>query len=118
MKRMWESLYLRTSNPLYNVVPLPKKANLVLGRMARSFTYRDKNVWVRLYKTYVRPHLEYCVQSWSPWTQADIKVLEDVQRRAIRMVSGLQGDSYEGKLAELGLLTLEERRIRGDLLQT
>ena len=55
-----------------------KKANSVLRRMVRSFTYRNKKVWVRLYKTYVRPHLEYCVQSWSPWTQTDIKVLEDI----------------------------------------
>ena len=95
-----------------------KKANTILGRMTRSFTYRDKVVWVRLYKIYVRPHLEYCVQAWSPWTQADIKVLEDVQRRAVRMVSGLSSNSYEGRLAELGLSTLEERRTRGDLIQT
>ena len=95
-----------------------KKANTILGRMTRSFTYRDKVVWVRLYKIYVRPHLEYCVQAWSPWTQADIKVLEDVQRRAVRMVSGLSSNSYEERLAELGLSTLEERRTRGDLIQT
>ena len=95
-----------------------KKANSVLGRMAKSFTYRDRVVWVRLYKTYVRPHLEYAVQAWSPWTQADSKVLEDVQRRAVRMTSGLVGRTYEEQLAEVGLTTLEDRRVRGDMIQT
>ena len=40
-----------------------KKANSILGRMAQSFSYRDRVVWLRLYKTYVRPHLEYAVQA-------------------------------------------------------
>ena len=75
-------------------------------------------VWLRLYKMYVRPHLEYAVQAWSPWTQHDIKVLEDVQRRAVRMISGLRAQSYEDKLYELDLMSLEDRRIRGDLIQT
>ena len=95
-----------------------KKANSILGRMARSFSYRDSVVWLRLYKMYVRPHLEYAVQAWSPWTQHDIKVLEDVQRRAVRMISGLRAQSYEDKLSELDLMSLEDRRTRGDLIQT
>ena len=95
-----------------------KKANSILGRMSRSFSYRDKVVWLRLYKTYVRPHLEYAVQAWCPWTQADIKVLEDVQRRAVGMISGLQGQSYQDKLSELELMSLEDRRVRGDMIQT
>lgn len=52
------------------------KANSVLGQMFRTFTYRDKYHWIRLYKTYIRPHLEYAVQCWAPWTDADISVLE------------------------------------------
>ena len=94
-----------------------KKANQVLGQMSRSLSYRDKNTWISLYKMYVRPHLEYCVQAWNPWTLKDIAVLENVQKRAVRMVSGLQGHTYEEKLAEVGLTTLEERRTRGDLIQ-
>ena len=95
-----------------------KKANAILGRMARSFTYRDRNVWLRLYKTYIRPHLEYAAQAWSPWTQQDIRVLEDVQQRAVRMISGLHSQTYQDRLLELGMTTLEERRVRGDMLQT
>ena len=95
-----------------------KKANSTLGRMARSVTYRDKFVWIGLYKTYVRPILEYCVQAWRPWLAKDIKVLEDVQRRAVRQVRGLKGSCYEEKLKELDLFSLEYRRERGDAIQT
>ena len=95
-----------------------KKANQLVGQMARAFTYRDKFNWIRLYKVYVRPHLEYCVQVWSPWNQKDIDLLEDVQRRVVRMTSGLSSGTYMERLAELDLTTLEERRQRGDMIQT
>ena len=94
-----------------------KKANQVLGQMARSFTYRDRYTWIRLYKQYVRPHLEYAVQAWCPWTDGDIDAIEAVQKRAVKMVSGLSSSSYEGRLAELGLTTLAQRRHRGDMIE-
>ena len=83
------------------------KGNQVLGQMARSFSYRDKVYWIRLYKTYVRPHLEYAVQAWCPSYQSDIDCLEDVQRRAVKMISGLSSVSYDEKLKEVGLTTLK-----------
>ena len=64
------------------------KANQIVGQM--SFTYRDKYNWIRLYKVYVRPNLEYAVQAWSPWNQKDIDLLEDVQKRVVRMTAGLK----------------------------
>lgn len=70
-----------------------------------------------LYKTYVRPHLEYAIQAWCPWTAGDKEVLEAVQRRAVKAVSNLRGKSYVERLRELEMDTLEERRKRGDLLQ-
>ena len=63
------------------------------------------------------PHLEYCVQAWSPWTQGDTDALEKVQKRAIGMVTNFRGRTYEEKLSEAGMITLEARRRRGDLLQ-
>jgi hypothetical protein len=70
---------------------------------------------MQLYKQYVRPHLEFSVQGWSPWSQAYKEVLEKVQRRAVGMVSGLQGRDYEARLRELGMTTLEERRHQADM---
>ena len=93
------------------------KAKQVLGQMARSITLRDKVTWPKLYRTYVRPHLEYGVQAWNPWTQADITVLEKVQEQAMRYVSGANSSVYEERLCELGLLSLKERRHRGDMIQ-
>ena len=64
-------------------------------------------------------HLEFAVPAWSPWLQGDIKTLEKVQRRAINLVVGLRGRTYnEEKLAELGMRKLENRRKRLDLVQT
>ena len=94
-----------------------KKANSVLGQMRRSFYYRDKSVWVKMYKTFVRHHMELSVQAWSPWLKKDIELLEQVQKRAVDMVVGLSSTSYNEKLKELKLLSLEDRRLRGDLIQ-
>ena len=95
-----------------------RRAMAVLSQITRAFHYRDKKVFPQLYKQYVRPHLEFAVPAWSPWTAADKQVLERVQERAIRMVSGLRPGSYEDKLCELGMLTLESRRLQYDLVQT
>ena len=90
-------------------------AQAVLGQISRAFNYRDRHVFVRLYKQYVRPHLEFCTQAWAPWTVADSTALEKVQKKAVGMVSGLISHSYEDRLKELGLQTLEERRHQADM---
>ena len=63
----------------------------------------------------VRPHLEYCVQTWRPHLQKDINMVERVQKRVVRMISEMTG-SYEQKLKQLGFTTLETRRLHGDLI--
>jgi hypothetical protein len=92
-----------------------RTAQSVLGQLIRAFHYRDRHIFMRLYKQYVRPHLEFSTQAWAPWTEGDKSCLEKIQQRAVRMVSGLLGDSYEERIAELGLETLEERRHQADM---
>ena len=89
----------------------------MLGQLSRGIGFRDKKTFIGLYKSFVRPHLDYCSQVWSPWNLGDIEVLEAVQRRAVGMVTDLRGNTYEERSAELGMVTLEKRRERGDLIQ-
>ena len=107
-----------TLKPSAQCAKAAKKANSILGQMSRSFHYRDKEVWIPLYKSHVRQHLELSAQAWSPWYCKDIEVLEKVQERAVNMVVGLHAKDYHGKLRELRLTTLEDRRTRGDMIQT
>ena len=94
------------------------KANRTLGLVTRTFKYHNPRSFTNLYKSYVRPHLEFAVQAWSPHLKKDKRTLEKVQRRATRQIQGMEGQSYQERLEKTGLYSLECRRQRGDLIET
>ena len=106
---------LSFSPHIYNQI---NKANKLLGMIRRSFIHLDDNIFLPLYKSIIRPHLEYAVAVWSPTKAKLIEDLERVQRRATKLLPHLAHLSYPDRLKHLRLPTLAYRRLRGDMIET
>ena len=94
------------------------KANNILGAIRRGFSYLNETTLLQLYTSLVRPHLEYANPVWSPRYIRDINSIENVQRRATKMIPDIRDLSYEDRLKHLKLPSLAYRRIRGDMIET
>jgi len=95
-----------------------KKASNVLRLIKRHFFKLDKSTFLILYKCYVRPHLEYSVQAWSPLCRRISFVGSRCRGEQTKLVEGFKRLGYGTRLKELGLTTLEKQRLRGDLIET
>ena len=104
-----------------------KMGDIVLGRTTQEkdlgvtfnadMKLSEQCGMVPMYKAIVRPHLEYCIQAWRPYRKKDIDKLERIQRRATKTIPELRDLSYESRLLQCGLTTLETRRLRGDKIK-
>ena len=104
-------------NVSHHVNMVVSKANRMLGLILNTFTYLNLELFRSLYCTFVRSQLELAVSAWNPYLAKDKEALELVQRRATKRAPGLSSLSYEERLVKLRISSLEERRIRGDLIQ-
>jgi len=115
-KRIWEPVWI--NQDLDASMQCTKAANKAMhGLVKQTFKYINKTSFLTLYKSYIRPHLEYCTQVWYPYKVKDIDILEKVQR-ATRLVPELANQPYESRLRQLGLHSLYCRRLQGDLIAT
>ena len=91
------------------------KANNIMGIIGRNYTYLDIESFKLLFKSLVRPHLEYGAPVWNPRLKRDIAELEKVQRRATKQVPALKNMSYPDRLRKLTPNTaLQEAKGRYD----
>ena len=79
------------------------EASRMLAIINKNVSYKSKEVITKLYNSYVRPHLEYCIQAWRPYHRCDIDMLETVQRRVTKLVPSLKRLSYEDRLNALNM---------------
>ena len=94
-----------------------KKANNIMGLIRRTFINLEDDIFLKLFKALVRPHIEYANTTWSPTKMKDIIAIENVQRRATKYLPTLKNMTYEERLKKLNLPTLRYRRMRGDLIE-
>ena len=84
--------------------------------IGRNIRYKSPDVMLRLYKSMVRPHVEYCTVAWSPHYIKDKQLIEKIQQRFIKMIPGFRDKSYEEGLQIICLNTLEERHNQANLI--
>ena len=93
------------------------QADRMLGLIRRSYTYLDSQALLKLYTSLVSPTLDYANAAWTPILRRDQVILENVQRRATKLVPELRDRNYEDRLRTWKLPSLYYRRARGDMIE-
>ena len=93
------------------------KASRIHGMLKKSIQSRKLPIWKLLYKTYIRPHLEFAATVWNPYLKNDISTLEAVQRKVTKTVTNIKHLPYDNRCAAFNITKLDLRRTRGDLIQ-
>ena len=88
-----------------------------MGLIRRKVANKSMEGMLILYKTLVRPILDYCIPVWRPYLRKDINKLERIQKRYTKMIKDCRGKNYEERLRLIGLTSLEERHYRADMIQ-
>jgi len=109
--------FSNTFKPSFNCNKVCKAANKMVGLIRRNIVNKTAESMMILYKTLVRPKLDYCIPAWRPYSRKDINALEKVQKRFTKMIHGCRALKYEERLHKLSITTLEERHNRADLIQ-
>ena len=94
-----------------------KKAYYACYKILRNFSFRDHDILVPLFKSLVRPILEYGNVVWNNCIKKHMNKIENVQRKYTRYITGTKNLTYEQRLKKIKLPSLEYRQIRGDLIQ-
>nr|VZI44858.1 unnamed protein product [Spirometra erinaceieuropaei] len=111
-------VWITTSlKPSLQCSTVTKSTMSILYLVKRAFSSFDEDCFAKVFLTFMRPHLEFAIQAWRPWTAKDLGILEKVRRRATKFVSGQWSLPYETRLAKIDLFPLSYRQLRGDLIQ-
>ena len=105
-----EVLITDNLKPSLQCITAVNKTMPALRWSKRSFHYLDIESFRILYKTYIRPNLEFVIQAWSPYLEKGIKIIEKIQRQATKMVPALRHLQYEDRLKKLGIYSFAEGR--------
>lgn len=101
-----------------HITYITKKAHTLIYLIQKAFKDHSSEMIIKLYKSYIRPKIEYAHCIWNPYYIKDIEQLERVQRRVTKLSPEIRHISYEDRLSVLNLTSLREGRLRGDLIET
>ena len=108
--------FTETLSPGIHINKIVGEAFHLLKNIRVAFAYLDEDMMKKIIVTMIRPRLEYAAIVWSPWLRKDVRKIERILRAATKMIPRLRDMTYENRLQELNILSLEQRRERGDMI--